>query len=263
MTIEPIAIAAGPTHYGMHATTVFRKTNESGVLWKTPQGNQFRTDEICTTANQFLKCLVLHAPDGTSNHVPEHLLGVLGLLRASGVCFATGPRGFVYKNNGGEHWRALNGTLPPSSPTARYTVKRTIEPIHEAGRVLRWEPGTEPLTITATVRYPNLQPITIERTIGVGDDSDIAWSRPVGCAIFRPWAWLNGAISQFIWRSDLAPSTLEEVAKHRILDLLGALELIRPPGCDLGGHITTELVGHAGDVQLIEQIRASDLLRPV
>lgn len=217
-----------------------------------------------------LRCLYWHSGKvpGRQLRVPEHLFGILHLLDATGLLLEVEPRGLPYEGNGRFYWKALAPAMQKSEEMRPgVTVDQPVR-FQDGRRFLSWEPGAEPLTVFATVQYRNTLPVTVGYRLG-DDPVPIANSRPYGReGLMRTLALWRGVTEHYAWERGFAdpiegPELLRDIARHRILDLLGALEILRQRYGPLCGRICTAFVGHDWDVWMVNHVEEQGLLVPV
>jgi UDP-3-O-acyl-N-acetylglucosamine deacetylase len=263
--INPVRIR-GHDFFGRRAEVILEPADEPGWFWRIA-GEDVPIGPGLVHAER--RCLALRRGKHTL-HVFEHL----GALRATGldqVRIVAATSWLPYDGRAAMYWSALagsiaeDGRLKPMSRRVHECVSRN----DGIPRRLAVNLGSaEALKVTVRVSYAKWGEYEITRTFpdeDAGSWKDIAAARPLA----RP-SWLRGAArcaallgwphyDNVLWPQSVEPGTLlEELARHRILDLLGAIGTVPGPGEYLTGEIETDLADHAADVVLLQRLQAGN-----
>ncbi len=259
-----IAEIVGRNHWGMQAKVTLRRVETPGVWWRC--GDASVSLDTLKMGCFSLLFRSLYVRDRNRRVlIPEHLFGVLHLLRASGVEIEVGKNGLPYENGGVLHWDSLESVLEQNRDMPVYTVSEKVSFL-EGRKTLTWTPGSEPLNISVSVQYPKTERITVRVSLESNDDlRRIATARSMGRLWLWPYARWHGVVDQHVWlrrarTEEGLRAVLKELALHRALDLLGAIEYLRPAGAQLGGSIETAFAGHPTDMQLVGRVANEQLL---
>jgi hypothetical protein len=263
MLVNPVRIR-GHDFFGRGAEVTLAPAEEPGWFWHVG-GKDVPIGPSCVHADR--RCLVLRH-DGHRLYVFEHL-GALRAMGLDGVRIAAATSWLPYDGRALQYWNALPQATAECEP-----LRPMSRPLHESvqrndgiPRRLDVKLGTgDALKVTVRVAYPKWGERTVTRSFpderGGGWD-DIISARPLA----KP-PWLRAAAraaallgwphyDNVLWPQDAEPEALlEELAHHRILDLLGALATILRPGKYLTGEIATDLADHATDVALLRRLQA-------
>lgn len=262
MLVNPVRIR-GRDFFGRGAEVTLAPAGEPGWFWHVG-GEDVPIAPSCVHADR--RCLVLRHGEHRL-HVFEHL-GALRAMGLDGVRITAATSWLPYDGRALQYWRALpqataeGEPLRPMSNRLRECVQRN----DGIPRRLDVKLGTgDALKIAVRVAYPKWGERTVTRTF---PDKRGGWDAIISARPLARPQWLRAAAraaallgwphyDNVLWPQDAEPEALlEELAHHRILDLLGALGTILRPGEYLTGEIETDLADHAADVALLRRLQA-------
>jgi len=259
--VNPVRVR-GRDFWGRDAEVVLEPADRPGWFWRVG-GEDVPVSPSVVHAER--RCLAL-SHRGERLHVFEHL-GALRAIGLDSVRIVAMTSWLPYDGRALSYWNALlpsmqeEGRLRPMAGTLHESVTRN----DGIPRRLDVKLGaTDSLKITVRVSYPNWGERTMTRSFPEnGGWDDILAARPLArppwmrsaarCAALLGWPHYGNVL----WPQEAEPEALlEELAHHRILDLLGAIGTLPEPGEYLTGEINTDLADHAADVALLRRLEA-------
>ena len=258
---EPVHVI-GHTLVGLPAEITLRPTRSEG--WWVQCGDVCRplTGELLGLGHHHLTMQIgeLRA------HIVEHLLAIR-FFGLDSVCivFDEGAR-VPYWGSGQHYWDQVRNSCVPDGKLTRCTFKDQFElPSHNLRKWLRFTPSDAGLLrIFVSIDYadPAIGQGVFDFTLTTEQLQRIAEARGLGSP-----HWIRGMVTYlgrfgwphaeaFAWRTQTSPAALrEELARHRVWDLLGALAFETPARAMLEGTIHTRIAGHADDVLCMRLLR--------
>ena len=245
--------------FGSRTTLTITPTKESGIFWKPKNAEPILLCDARLSANP-LHYLTLRCHDWVLR-MPEHLLGCLGALGVDGIVFSPENSSLPYGRGAQLFYEALLPHLEARGTFPHYTPKERIFVEAGPGRFIRFMPSDSPeLHYCVQVNYPDVGYTTLEGTLERADLRALCCARPYGRNKF--YKLLSKILVHHktaLWfeendSDEKQQEKLNEIAWHRLLDLLGALLWVTPPGAALSGRIVTRLVGHAADMELAKEL---------
>jgi hypothetical protein len=258
--INPVRVR-GHDFFGRRAEVILEPADEPGWFWRVA-GEDVPIGPGLVHAER--RCLTLRRGEHAL-HVFEHL----GALRATGldqVRIVATTSWLPYDGRALIYWNALlpsvaeDGRLKPMSRKLSAGVSRN----DGVPRRLDVRLGAgDALKVTVRVSYPKWGEHVATRTL---PDEGTGWSDIVAAKSLARPPWLRSAArcaallgwphyDDVLWPQRVAPEALlDELARHRILDLLGAIGTIPGPGEYLTGEVATDLADHAADVALLRKL---------
>jgi hypothetical protein len=263
MLVNPIRIR-GHDFFGRRAEVTLAPAGEPGWFWHVG-GEDVPIGPGIVHAER--RCLMLRHNEHRL-HVFEHL-GALRAMGLDGVRMTAATAWLPYDGRALQYWNALPQTTAEEEPL-RPMSRRREESVHRSdgipGRLDVKLGAGDTLKITVRVAYPGWGERTLTRTLP--DETGGGWDDVISARPLAKPPWLRAAgraaallgwphYDSVLWPQEAEPEALlEELAHHRILDLLGALGTILQPGEYLTGEISTDLAGHATDVALLRRLQA-------
>lgn len=192
--------------------------------------------------------------------VVEHLFGLLFLLGLDQVDIQQlRGQGLPYDNSAGLFYTSLSEYAVPNEEPKREVTPQIACAYRKGDAYVRFDPGQagEGLTFKVHVAYAGYGGITVTVNTDSLDIRAIASAR----SQIKP-AWFHRLTQHFFGGIVLSQQDdavtrerkLRELAYHRILDLCGALYMLKKPGEAWVGTISTHLAGHQADIEFIKQL---------
>jgi UDP-3-O-acyl-N-acetylglucosamine deacetylase len=197
--------------------------------------------------------------------IVEHLLA----LRGSGldnVCIVPQSGGIPYFGHANGFWRQVVGNVRNEGHLARYTIRPDmLEASHLDGSFVHFHRNVSgKLILKVDIDYRGIGSRKIAWDITRMPFHGLATARPPG--IPRHLKFVQRLANRLkwphtdaiIWPQDMTSDAwLEETARHRALDILGALATVMPQGGMLEGVVHSSRAGHRHDTKLIRLITES------
>ncbi len=264
----------GRTFWGQKSTlTLSPNREETGWLWDTGDYHVPINADIMVS----LKRRVALVAGGHILNEFEHI----GILRAAGlehVIISCSQKWPPYDGGSFALWQAamhklvpgpkLKPYLVPWSPGSYHHLECTISPIRSTSFLAFSNAESDrKLDITAVVNYKKIMDEDVRYRFDSSKNPDglvdLARARTLG------WPTSLWGLSKFAdmcgwphheriaWNHNRNPrELLDEVIRHRVLDMLGILSFLAPPGFYLTGQFHSRMGGHASDVALMKKLHA-------
>jgi UDP-3-O-acyl-N-acetylglucosamine deacetylase len=197
-------------------------------------------------------------------HIVEHLLALRVVVGIDGVRIVSPASWLPYDGSAEMFWRALQPALEEGAEL----VPAAIQGSFSAGvdrRVAYSGTDANGLDVTVAIDYPGLgatelrQCFPMRGTAAATIIGTKAPGWPPGRRrIARAMACLGWPhLGNAVWPQEHPPAeALRLFARHRLLDIAGAVAMLCPPGGILAGHIFSQCAGHAQDVELVRLLAA-------
>lgn len=259
--VDPVRIG-GRDFWGRRAEVILEPVDQPGWFWRVGGEDVPIRPSLVHCKKRYL--MLRHGEHAL--RVFEHL-GALRALGLDAVRIVATTAWLPYDGCALMFWEAIqsslaeDGRLHPMATTLRESVFRE----DGAPRRLNVKLGaSDSLRISVRVSYPKWGEHEITR-IPTSEDArrwrDIIAAKPLArppwlrraarAAAFFGWPHYHGVL----WPQEVElKALLDELARHRILDLLGALGTLPAPGEYLTGEIETDLADHAADVALLRKL---------
>jgi UDP-3-O-acyl-N-acetylglucosamine deacetylase len=267
-------LVSGPSAFGWETTCVLEPVRDPGIYVRLPTGVAVPLSEMTLGVNRLLHFLTLRWKKFILR-VPEHLLGLVFNLGLDGVLIT--PRTFrlPYDGRAKIFWDAIRPALRPSGTLEWLTVPAPLSVTASPDRYIKIvpaAPGCRSFAFDVNVGYPELGEVTLRGIAGeAGQSERLSSARPYlrnrgieACAaLARMLGWPHGEITVSLTaNTDKAKTALlEELCWHRLLDMLGSFMAASPQGGRIAGSIVTRRVGHAADIELMQQIRKTSWVK--
>lgn len=267
-TVTEPAVLAGRSAFGRKAELRIYPEERPGIWWKLPgQDTRVLLGDMRLGVCKALRYLVLTFGDNVIR-VPEHLLGYFFAHGLTHVCVELPQCNIPYD---GHAWSfASYIKLSDFAESNSHFQPRSPIRVGRAGRSLEWipDPSLSELEFDIRVDFPGVGRHRLRLSAAETSSKDVMHSRPwVGGERWRQWlATYCKKQHHWVWfdKGDTEPTTqakLREICCHRLLDLMGALEYLRPPWSRLGGRIVSACAGHALDLVLLRKVQEVGLLQ--
>lgn len=252
-------VVKGRDFFGRRTSVLLRPIKESGWYWQTPSNGIVPiTPDLLLTK---LRRVVLEYR-GEKLEVFEHL-GPLRFYGLDNLLVAPESNWLPYDGSAGLFWKACRpymlevGKLSPFS----------IDPLSFSSGDKRLDyysantPQRELLTVSVGIDYPRLGACTIRSTVQHESFRELMCVKTQGWPrYYRPLAIAAGWCGwphrhAAVWPQEHpAEVTLSLFSKHRLLDLLGALSVLCPPGHILSGNVNSYKAGHKEDAAFVRSL---------
>jgi UDP-3-O-acyl-N-acetylglucosamine deacetylase len=257
---RPVAIA-GRDIWGRRVGLTLEPTEAPGWFWRVGAADIPLTPDTLVHRRQRL----VLAHGAAKLHIVEHLLALRVIAGIDGVRIVSPGSWLPYDGSAEMFWHAMQ----PALEEGPELIPARIQGSFRAGqdRTVAYS-GTEDggLEVSVAIDYPGLGAIELQQHFpmrGAAAETIIAtkapgWppgrrniARAMACV---SWPHLGNAV----WPQEHPPATaLELFARHRLLDIAGAVAVLCPPGGILAGRIVSERAGHAQDVELVRLLAAA------
>ena len=204
--------------------------------------------------------LALKHPRGTL-HIPEHLLALR--FAVDGIRIVPSLAGLPYSGDGFIFWKHIRSRIHQAGALVPCTVNAEVEGDSGPGRVVCFTPwDKEYLELKIYIDYAGVGSGCFEWRFPENDIDKLATAKSPGWPLsWRKWArmaktcGIGPGEKAFHWSdgSEAPNVVLESYARHRALDLLGALAVLAPPGQFLVGKVCSHCAGHKADVMMIRE----------
>ncbi|MCW9054625.1 MAG: UDP-3-O-acyl-N-acetylglucosamine deacetylase [Candidatus Pacebacteria bacterium] len=251
----------GRDAFGKTARVVLSPIGAPGIYWNA-DGTDVPLDKVCITAHPYLHCLKL-SHKKAELYVPEHLLGYLYAAGVDGVRISASR--LPYDGCAVLFHKMIGPQLKRSGVFSCVTPTTMIEIPVCSGRSLEIHPSeetnqTRTLVYRIVVNYESIGESILEGDLDQIDIAALSHARPYGRPVLKVLSQIFGRKDQFVWFEQnegiSSQEKLEEIATHRLLDLLGALLCVTPKGTRLAGRIISpQFANHQSDMLLVEELR--------
>jgi len=196
-------------------------------------------------------------------HVFEHL-GALRFAGLDNVRLITDNAWLPYDGSAGLFWSACQPYIRRDGLSRLYTASQRVSVARYQGhgeRSVTYEPGpSRTLEVRVYINYPELGELDRTWTFPRVSFGEIGYTKTQGWPRWRrPFAKVASRLGwpherAVIWPQEhSAEHTLELFARHRALDIVGALSVLCPAGGVLVGKVSSHCAGHADDINLINK----------
>lgn len=255
---------SGKDFFGNDSSVVLEHADQPG--WYIHKNRK----DIPITTHTLLYDLrrVVFESKGVRVNVVEHLLALRLLLGLDSIRIIPKSKWIPYGDSSARiFYDALTSHVKGRGGLVPHTVSDEVREIREkTGASILYRPGVkDTLSIRVRINYHGLGEHTESYSFPGTDIERIAYARTQGWPgylWYGTWAlpFLKQHRSNAVWPHDADPQTiLKAYADHRVLDILGALSGLCPPGGTLVGEIESDCGGHSVDISLIR--KAHMLLR--
>jgi UDP-3-O-acyl-N-acetylglucosamine deacetylase len=257
---RPVAIA-GRDIWGRRVRLTLEPTEAPGWFWRVGAADIPLTPNILVHRWQRL----VLAYRAAELHIVEHLLALRIVAGVDSVRIVSEASWLPYDGSAEMFWRALQPALEEGVELA--TAK--IAGVFSTGgdRCVGYS-GADigGLEVAVAIDYPGLGATELQQRFparGASMETIIATKAPGWPPgrrnIVRPLSWIGWPhLGNAVWPQEHPPATaLELFARHRLLDIAGAVAVLCPPGGILTGRIVSERAGHAQDVELVRLLAAA------
>jgi UDP-3-O-acyl-N-acetylglucosamine deacetylase len=251
---RPVTVA-GRDIWGRRVRLTLEPTEAPGWFWRVGASDIPLTPNILVHRRQRLTL----AHGAATLHIVEHLLALRVVAGVDGVRIVSPASWLPYDGSAAMFWRALEPALEEGAEL----VPRVIDASVTAGgdrRVAYCGTQGDGLEISVAIDYPGLGATELRQHLpksGAAAEAIIATKAPgwppgrrnIARAVASiGWPHLGNAV----WPQEQSPAeTLALFARHRVLDIAGAVAVLCQPGGILSGRISSECAGHAQDVELV------------
>ncbi|HEY4502504.1 MAG TPA: UDP-3-O-acyl-N-acetylglucosamine deacetylase [Candidatus Paceibacterota bacterium] len=251
---KPITIL-GRGAFGGNANLTLEPVDKLGIFWNI-NGMDVPLGKTRIVAHPRLHYLALLSGKNILR-VPEHLLGFLYASGIDGV--STHSKRLPYDGCAQEFYEQVfcSDDLRLKDHFDCYTTNESVGVPAANGRMLEFKPSNNPCTLTydIEIQYQGIGMYTLCGDLFPEDLEKLASSRPFGRTHLKLLSRLLGRTNQYVWLGEVGSRGLEEIAYHRLLDLLGALIHATPPGGRLVGNIISPpFAGHRTDILLLHEL---------
>ncbi len=260
MLTRPVAVA-GRDIWGRRVRLTLEPADAPGWFWRVGGTDIPLTPDILVHRRHRLTL----AQGAAELHVVEHLLALRVIAGVDSVRIACPASWLPYDGSAEMFWRALRPALEEGDELFPAGIGGSFSaggerPVTYTGA------GGNILEIDVAIDYPGLGATELRRVFparDAGAETIIATKAPGWPPgrrnIVRPLSWIGWPhLGNAVWPQDHPPAeTLQLFARHRLLDIAGAIAVLCPPGGILTGRVTSERGGHAQDVELIRQLAAA------
>lgn len=260
MLSRPVTIA-GRDIWGRHVRLALEPAEVPGWFWRVGAADIPLTPNILVHRRQRL----VLAHGAAELHIVEHLLALRVVAGVDGVRIVSEASWLPYDGSAEMFWRALEPALVEGAEL----VPAKIEGAFSTGgdRCVAYS-GADigGLDVGVSIDYPGLGATQLQQRFparGASMEAIIATKAPGWPPgrrnIVRPLSWIGWPhLGNAVWPQEHSPAeTLGLFARHRLLDIAGAVAVLCPPGGILTGHISSHCGGHAQDVELVRLLTAA------
>lgn len=263
-TLSDEVLVCGYDFWGRSTSVLFRPVDKPGWFWQTACGERVLIDHRIA---QTKKNRIVLASGSERMHVYEHL-GALRYLGLDGILVVPETSWLPYDGSAALFLDACkpkfqrSGTMRFVHAAAAFLANGNRHVSYEATRTCGMTievgidyPGIGAEHATYHAPHTSLQKVLRTKTQG--------WPpyRRYAAQIASAFGWPHA--DSIVWPQEHDPATTRRLfAKHRALDILGALSLVGPPGTLLAGTYYSVRGGHALDVSLLQMLGESIRLAP-
>jgi len=257
---RPVEIA-GRDIWGRRVRLTLEPAGAPGWFWRVGSSDIPLTPDILVHRRQRLTL----AYGAAELHIVEHLLALRVVVGIDSVRIVSPASWLPYDGSAEMFWRALQPALEKGDELASARIRGSFSAGGDR-RVAYSETEGEGLEVSVAIDYPGLGATELQQhfpACGASMEAIIAtkapgWppsrrniARAMACI---GWPHLGNAV----WPQEQPPAeTLGLFARHRLLDIAGAVAVLCPPGGILTGRIASERAGHAQDVELVRLLAAA------
>jgi hypothetical protein len=254
-------LVAGRDIWGRRTQVVLEPAGTPGWFWRVGAEDISLNPDILVQRRHRLVLVHRRA----ALHIVEHLLALRVIIGVDGVRIVPKSSWLPYDGSAAMFW----GALEPALAEGDDLVPARIAGDFSAGgeRPVTYDGvATDALEINVAIDYPGLGATELSQCFPTRDaaaETIIAtkaggWPpgrRNIARAMAAiGWPHLGNAV----WPQDYPPAeALQLFARHRLLDLAGAIAVLCPPGGILCGRISSSRAGHAQDVELVRLLAAA------
>lgn len=251
---NPVTIH-GRGAFGGDAELTLKPTDQPGIFWSV-EGEDIPLSKTRISAHPRFHFLAL-SYGRSILRVPEHLLGFLYACGIDEVSIHS--KRLPYDGCAKQFYEQILGAedVRTTGKFAYYTVNEPVEVSLQSGRTLQFIPNESPgaLEYEIKIDYRGIGRYALCSNLFAADLRQLACSRAFGRGYLKFLSERLGRFEQYVWLDDTGPKGLEEIAQHRLLDLLGALTYVTPPkGRLVGKVVSPPFAGHRTDMLLLEGI---------
>ena len=270
----------GRDFWGRHALLTFSNNlQENGWVWRVRREDIHITPDLIQSRPR--RIALVHGEHELNEF--EHI----GFLRAAGLEHVrvelTGKRTWPpYFGGAWQVWQAVMPHTEKSGELKPYQVQLgdTVGPIcarlpHDPSRWTQFVPhsnaeNAKQLSIHVTIHFPRISKESAQAVYdwkNVVDLRDIAHARTLG------WPPLLYYLSRFAhalgwphhpriaWKQEeFSRDLLQEIAEHRLQDMLGTLPFLAPPGHHITGAFQSHKGNHQTDVMLLKTLASAKVV---
>ena len=261
----------GTDYFNRPASISFHPYDKAGWFWKTKDsGIQPITPDLLQYRKRRLS--LIYGKDELT--VFEHI-GALRFTGLDGILIESSPWP-PYHGRTLELWEALNPHCKDGGKALRWYT-----PIHPvrcdcAGNPKRFTKivpsQNKCLTALVAIDYPDLGEIELCHGFdGLGDASTLESIFAAKSQGWPMWLYHPSRVLQWFprrpphkmmtWPQEHAPhEALRLFSEHRLLDMLGGISVLVPPGGMLAGNIVSMRSGHHGDMRVVSAVSRSGII---
>lgn len=260
MLTRPVLVA-GRDIWGRRVRLTLEPAGAPGWFWRVGDADIPLTPDVLVHRRQRLTL----ARGAAELHVVEHLLALRVIAGVDGVRIICPASWLPYDGSAEMFWCSLQPALEEGDELTFAGINGSFSaggdrPVAYTGT------GGDRLEISVSIDYPGLGATELRQEFPARDGSTetiIATKAPGWPPrrrnIVRPLSWIGWPhLGNAVWPQDYAPAeALQLFARHRLLDIAGAIAVLCPPGGILAGRIESKRAGHAQDVELVRQLAAA------
>jgi UDP-3-O-acyl-N-acetylglucosamine deacetylase len=251
---QPVVVA-GRDIWGRRVRLTLEPAGTPGWFWRVGASDIPLTPDVLVHRRQRLAL----AYGAAELHIVEHLLALRVIAGVDGVRIVSESSWLPYDGSAEMFWRALQPALAEGDDLVVARIEGSFLAGGDRPVAYRGVAG-DSLEVSAAIDYPGLGAAELRQDFpahGASRETIIAtkapgWppgrrniARAMACI---GWPHLRNAV----WPQEHpAMETLALFARHRLLDIAGAIAVLCPPGGILAGRIASERAGHAQDVELV------------
>jgi UDP-3-O-acyl-N-acetylglucosamine deacetylase len=257
---RPVAVA-GRDIWGRRVGFMLEPTEAPGWFWRVGAADIPLTPNTLIHRRQRLTL----AHGVARLHIVEHLLALRVIAGVDNLRIVSSGSWLPYDGSAEMFWRALEPALEEGTELALHAIDGNF--LAGGDRPVAYSPtDSGGLEISATIDYPGLGATELRHCFpeqGKSMETIITTRAPgwppgrrniARAAACFGWPHLRNAI----WPQEHPPAeALRLFARHRLLDIAGAVAVLCPPGGILSGRISSERAGHAQDVELVRALAAA------
>lgn len=258
---------------GFGATLRIAPYNHEGIWLKLPDGTTVPlTDGVLGVSRlRFLTMTWKQAGREYVLRVPEHLFGALYALHLDRIILEPEEFRLPHDGSAANFWRAVQESLSEDEVMPLVTLQEQVAFYSKQRRCLRLEPddGTREFHFKISVHYRSLGNYVLKGRLNTS-----VWDELLAARAFWRSRWRIAAAAHLhkllgwphdenmcVWvtpKDDyvLRQQALRELCFHRLLDFLGALMTVVPPGHRFAGTLISEPgMGHSADLELLKKLQ--------